>query len=265
MNSQSKRQNKQSKGKGKSKGDSHSGIIKKLERANGFSKSRQRLFVSSEAIPRFLKSPQGPYPGAMMTVRQVAYGFGTSSGISNSGYGASMGAGNLIINSPTTNFFAIGFNLADLPQASTYTSLFDQYRVEKIKVHFIPRSNALQVQNTASPNGAVPIAYLVVDRDDASAPTTLSEVQQYDNAVAFTGRHYACVELVPSITPASYASGAFSGYLVKDSDSSWIDAANTNVTAYGIKGCVSGLSTSTTSSWVWDIIAEYIVSFRKVR
>lgn len=263
MNSQSKRQNNQKGKKGKKK--SNDGIVRKLERAAGFSKTRQNLFAGVDMMPRFLKSPQGPYPGAQLTVRQLAHGFGTSSGISNSGYGASMGAGQLILNSPTTLYFAAGFNLADLPQATTYTALFDQYRIEKVKLHFLPRSNAISVFNTASPNAAVPVGYLIVDRDDASAPVSVSEVQQFDNAIAFTGRHYACAELVPSITPASYASGAFSGYLVKDSDSSWIDAANTTVTSYGVKGCISGLTTSTTSSWVWDIIAEYIVSFRKVR
>jgi len=262
MNSQSK-QNKKKEGKKKPSGEKQA--IRKLERALGFASPRQRLFAGVNMMPRFLKSPKGPYSGAHMTVRQIANGLGTSTGISNSGYGASMGCGQLVCNSPTTTYFAFGFNLADLPQSSTLVSLFDQYRLEKTKVHFIPRSNATFLANTASPNSSMPIGYCVVDRDDASAPSTLSEVQQYDNAIAFTGKHYFCVELTPSITPASYASGAFSGYLVKDSDAEWIDAANTNVTAYGVKGCVSGLTTSTTSSWIWDIIVEHIVSFRKVR
>ncbi len=210
-----------------------------------------------------LKAPKGPMSGAQFTIRQMPQTFGSQTGLSN--VGGSSAVAQLIQGSATAVYFAIAFQLSDLTQSTTLAALFDQYRIEKVKVHFKSRNNAVSVFNTASPNGGVPTGYLVVDRDDGTALTSMSDPLQYDNVVSFNGEEDSTVELVPSITPAVYSGGAFSGYTTAPSTSHWIDIANTSIPAYGIKGAVGPLSASVTSSWVWDITAEYIVSFRKTR
>ena len=86
---------------------------------------------------------------------------------------------------------------------------------------------------------------------------------QYDNAIQFNGEEDIEVEIVPSITPSVFASGAFSGYGVRPP--MWIDVANTAVPHYGVKIYVGPLTATTTSAWTWDISAEYIVSFKNSR
>jgi len=211
----------------------------------------------------FLKSPQGPRSGASYTTRQLAGTFGVQAGLSNVG-GAS-GPAQLIQAGSTAVYFAMAFQLSDLTQSSTFAALFDQYRIEHVRVHFKSRNPAAFVANTASPNGAVPSGYLVVDRDDASALSSISDTFQYENVIAFNGYDSVTVDMVPTLTLAAFASGAFSGYTTRDSDGTWLDIANTSIPAYGIKGALGTLSVSTSSSWTWDIYAEYIVSFRKTR
>lgn len=237
--------------------------VRELERMQGLSKTKQFLKnVGRASTFPFLKAPEGPRPGANFTVREIASTFNGSSGVTNLG---GIAAGTLVINSATALLFAISFRLDDLANLAAYSALFDQYRIERIRCHFRARNNAGLMANVGTPNAAVPTGYLVVDRDDATAPTTYGALQQYNNAIAFNGYESAFVDLIPSITPSAFSGGAFSGYTVKDSDAVWIDIANTGVPVYGIKGGMSGLTLSTTSTWVWDIIPEYIVSFRKTR
>ncbi len=236
----------------------------KVERQLGNAKTRQLLEnIGRSSQCLFLKSPQGPRAGANYTTRQLASTLGVSSGLT--GVGGSTSVAQLVINSPTAVYFSMGFQLSDLSQASTFSALFDQYRLERVRVHFKSRNPAAFTANTASPNGSVPTGYVVVDRDDATAPTSISSLMEYDNVVAFNGYDTVQVDLIPSLTPAVFASGAFSGYSTRDSDGVWLDIANTSIPSYGIKGGVSGLTTSTTSSWVWEMFVEYIVSFRKTR
>jgi len=194
----------------------------------------------------------------------MAYTFNTQSGLTNLGGGNGY-AGTLVQNSALPVLFSIGFRLDDLNQSATLAALFDQYRIERIKVHFRSRNNAISVFNTASPNNAVPAGYLVVDRDDATAPVSIAALTEYDNAVAFGGAEDASVELSPSLTPAVFAAGAFSGYAITDASSVWLDMANTAIPTFGVKGGIGSLAAATTSAWTWDVSAEYVVSFRKTR
>ncbi len=117
----------------------------------------------------------------------------------------------------------------------------------------------------ASPNQAVPYLLLVFDRDDASALSVATDYYQYENVMQVPGTYAIDLDLVPSITPAYYAGGAFTGYGVEPSTMHWIDIANTGVQHYGIKFFVPGLQATSTSSWSWDVMAWYTVSFKNSR
>lgn len=209
-----------------------------------------------------LKHPKGPMSGAQYTTRQFAATFNNETGLS--GLGGST-PGQLVLNSAVTALFSLAFELGDLNQVTTFGALFDQYRFERVRVHFKARNNALSVQNTASPNASVPTGYVVVDRDDSSAPSSLASLLEYDNVQSFNGAEDFMVDLVPSITPAVYSSGAFSGYGITPSNAMWVDVANTTIPCYGVKGGLAGLTATSTSAWIWDITAEYVISFRRTR
>ncbi len=235
--------------------------IRRLERDDGLIPLFQRLVSARNLRHTYLKQPKRSYKGAMLTVRNWVSTFGVSSGLT--GVGGASSAAQLIQNSATSVYAAVAFQLSDLPNTSSFSALFDQYKIERVKLHFRARNNAVFVANTASPNGGVPMGTVAVDRDDASAWTSATDGLQYDNAIQFNGEEDFEVELVPSITPSVFASGAFSGYGVRSP--MWIDIANTSVPHYGVKLHIGPLSATVTSSWVWDVGAEYIVSFKNSR
>jgi len=222
----------------------------------------QSFSVGRNLHGSFLKRPMGTLPGADYSTRKVCNTMSVQTGFSNVG---STTAGQMIQNSATTLNLAYAFSLDDIPGLSALTSEFDQYRIDRLRVHFKARNNAVNLVNIASPNSAVPTGYAVVDRDDATVLSGVSQAQEYNNCITFNGEEDFTVDLIPSITVATYASAAFSGYSPVPSNSIWLDVANTSIPAYGIKISLGGLTATTTSSWVWDVIPEVILSFKAPR
>jgi hypothetical protein len=178
--------------------------------------------------------------------------------------GAIVGA--LIRQSTASDVFAAwAFCLADIPNISSITALFDQYRIEEIQFRLRSRNPGVFVANQASPNYSTVSPLLIVDRDDATAPTTLLELQQYDNCQQFSAQDSCDVIFKPSITPSVFSGGAFSGYAVEESGKYWLDAANTSIPHYGIKVGMPALVATTSQRFDWDVEAIYKVSFKNIR
>lgn len=160
-------------------------------------------------------------------------------------------------------YFSFGFSLQDLAQQSTLTQLFDQYRLDKVHVKFVPQSTSINVSNIASPNNSVSSLYAVLDFDDATAPTSLAAVTEYDNVQMVTAGQGLDIEITPSYTPGVFAQSAFTGYAVQKAG--WVDCNNPAVAHYGLKGVVTGLQALSTLAVNWDIFIKYYVSFRNTR
>jgi len=245
------------KGKRSKGGPQRRNELAKLKALVGDAPDRGSFQVGRNLVHHFLKPPSRPMPGSRLTTRQLTKTFSNSTGLSGSSINIASGA--------TSTLGALAFTLSDLAQVSSFSALFDQYRFERVRLHVKARNNAVFVANTASPNAAVPQLLLVIDRDDNTAPSAYTDLLQYDNVVSVSGEEDAIVDLVPSITPAVFSGGVFSGYASTPSNSMWIDIANTTVPVYGVKFATDTLTLSTTSSWTWDIIAEVVVSFKNTR
>lgn len=220
-----------------------------------------KLAISRNMRLHSLHRPLGPWQGAQLSLKLQPSTFTSQTGLSN--VGGSSAPAQLIQNSATFLNVALAFQLADIAGISSLAAVFDQYRIDMVLVRFKARNNAVFVANTASPNGAVPTGYIMRDLDDNSTASVLSDYLEYDTVETFNGEEDVVVELRPSITKAAFASGAFSGYSVDPAG--WLDMANTSIPHYGLKIGIGGLTATTTSSWAWDVTAEYIVSFNNAR
>jgi hypothetical protein len=181
-----------------------------------------------------------------------------------SGYNANGISSGLIYQSGATEVVgAIEFKLDDLTQVSTLSALFDQYRIDRVHLRIRPKNTAFFLASVASPNQASPDIYVVADYDDSTAPASTSDLKQYQNVVIMNGVDSCDVVIEPSITPAVFSGGAFSGYGVEGSR--WLDIANTAIPHYGVKFAVTALQASATYSYQWDVEAWYQVSFRNIR
>jgi len=72
---------------------------------------------------------------------------------------------------------AYQFRLADLPNLSSFLSLYDQFKFEKVEICFEPTANMSAVINATEPPGGtnpayrIPCIHTVIDFSDTNAPT----------------------------------------------------------------------------------------------
>ncbi len=207
-------------------------------------------------VPRRMPVPHGPAQGAALTTLQPVNSFTLASG-------AAFSSGLLYQASATEGVCAIPFCLADLAQVSTFSALFDQYRIDRVHLRIRPKNTSFFLASVASPNQASPDIWLTADYDDGTAPTSVSDVKQYPQAVVLNAGDSADMIIEPAITPAVYSGGAFSGYGVEGSK--WLDVANTSIPHFGAKLAITALQASATYSYQWDVEGWYQVSFRNIR
>jgi hypothetical protein len=121
----------------------------------------------------------------------------------------------------------LAFNLAQLPQVSSWTSVFDQYRIDAIELWITPT----QATTTATPDGWR--WYSAIDYDDDGTSITEAAIQQYTNVSDCNRMEAVYRKFRPHIEGAVNASG--SAVLAQNIPSAWIDSANTIVKHFGLK------------------------------
>jgi len=158
---------------------------------------------------------------------------------------------------PVTNTYY--FTLGALDQASTFVSLFDQYRIDAIRFIMKPYSNAVQVPtaSTTSFQGM----YNVIDYDNSTALGSTLAARQYDNCMETEPYETWCRVFRPRIAMSAY-NGSFAGYANMQPE--WIDCANSDVRHYGIKLYLPPCTASQAILQSWNVQVEYFISFRSM-
>jgi len=147
-------------------------------------------------------------------------------------------------------FLGKSFVFSDLPQASSFTALFDQYKVDKIELWVYPTSTTANNQQT-------PVLWdLVIDYDDDNTPTTIAQLQNYTNCIEQSANCGAYVCFQPHVAQALYGGGVFTSFGNKPCG--WIDSGSPGVRQYGIKmACTSAAVT-----YVFQVRARFHISTR---
>lgn len=145
----------------------------------------------------------------------------------------------------TFNSFAFNFNA--MPDFTNFTSLYDMYKINKIRFTLIPRTTET-TQATSTWDNQVSS---VIDYDDVTVPTTLDQLLQYPNMKMTRGTKIHSRTWVPRIRMLTDLSGA---HEVKRAG--WLDAANTGVPHYGIKLAIAQSSISQ----IYDIRVDFFIS-----
>jgi hypothetical protein len=151
------------------------------------------------------------------------------------------------------------FALADLDNATTFQTLFDQYRIDAIMVSIKPQNNAIGLFTTASIT--LSDLYVVLDYDNATNLTSSATAREYDNCMTLAPTESGMRVFQPRMAVAAY-SGAFTSFA--NLQDQWIDSAYPNVIHYGVKAYLPGGAAGQTSLQVWELIFDYYVSFRSV-
>jgi len=152
-------------------------------------------------------------------------------------------------------FYTYAFTLADCSEYSSFTNLYDQYRIVKIQCLFMPLT-LLQTAGTGSVTSS-PLV-VIADYDDNSTLTSMVQLYNYQNVQFCKCQDKLEFAIKPRLALAAY-SGSFTSYA--NASPQWIDSNSTAVQHYGIK---VGIDQSTqVPSWVF--YARYFLEFRAVR
>lgn len=155
----------------------------------------------------------------------------------------------------TANVYsAFSFNLNAVPNSSEFTSLFDQYRVDYIKIKILPRGSSAE----AGTNNNVGKIFSVIDYDDDTVPTSIDQLMQYPNVKTTRTTSDHTRSFRPQFASSVYGSAVLTGYGARRG---WLDCESSTVPHYGMKIAIQG----TAGAQVFDVLIEYILSFKGVR
>lgn len=154
---------------------------------------------------------------------------------------------------------AVSFTFSQLSQYTSFSAVFDQYRIEEVQAVFRPMFTANQVSGSST--FYIPIFYVVIDYDDTTALTTAAQFLAYSNC---NTSMYETVSVCfrPHIAVAAYA-GAFTSYA--NAGPTWIDAGSPGVNHYGIKFGMDAGGAGQTSFQSFSITFRMRLSLRNVR
>ena len=163
---------------------------------------------------------------------------------------------------------AFAFTLNDLSQTSTFTQLFDQYTIEKVKVVLRPLCNAVLTTVSAAPPIIQTCLMDCIDYDDNTAPTSLNYVQQYENA------RFHSVFPNPTERPitrtfkprvaVTMPNAVGSNVIARNEASGWIDCSQVTIPHFGYKFYIEqGAGVDFLQQWRFE--ATYWIAFRNVR
>lgn len=160
------------------------------------------------------------------------------------------------------------FELTYLPNSSEFTDLFDQYRIDSVKMTFAysANSNNQAVGPNLFPYNVIPRIGLAKDPDDNTVWATVADgcecpdynEHQLDKPFSITVKPKPAIQLF---------NGAFSGYGTMAGKQLWIDCASNVLPHYGLKWVFKqgSVQNTTYQLGILTILCKWKLSFKGVR
>lgn len=130
--------------------------------------------------------------------------------------------------------YAYAFALQDIQDDTELAALFDNYKLSRVKVKFMPVAAPIQsyLGGTATTPATYPTPFYMhgaIDTNDASDPTSADEVLQYQNCKSWRSDRGKKFYWKPSI---EYS---VDGHTAGVKPASYLDCAQKNIRHYGLK------------------------------
>ncbi len=180
-------------------------------------------------------------------VRQICYPSSTTLVVAGTGVTYTPSTGTLATTGANNGFYSMYFRMGDLVQASQFQALYDQYKIEEVKVVIIP------LDNVSSSHLLYP-TYTAVDFSDSSVLTSIGDVFQYEAVQIWEPYKPIVVSIKPRIAVPS-------GTGFANIQDQWLDFSDMTVQHYGIKGVMPATG-SVAMSLVVHV--EYAISMRSI-
>jgi len=154
------------------------------------------------------------------------------------------------------------FTLGVLPNYTEFTNLFEQYRINAIKLMFIPAFNGVE-GNTSATVLAQPRLYTIIDKDGNAQTSSETDMQQYGNArlIREPSKSFTIYIKKPSVQMGTANALTIVGGAPRSSP--WLDCDNYQVQHWGC--AIGGIMPFTTAgSATYSVVATYYMQFKNV-
>lgn len=141
----------------------------------------------------------------------------------------------VVMSTDSLGNYSVGvqFTLADLPNYTEFTSLFQSYRIKKVVVRYIPLNGSSGVSGTG---GALSLntglCATVIDYNDAST-ATLAALQEFRTCKIWNMYRQHSRTIYPKVANEVYISGVSTGY--SDGSNPWCSTNSASIPHYGFK------------------------------
>lgn len=137
----------------------------------------------------------------------------------------------------SATYYGFEFQAGNLPNWAAFSALYDQYCITKIVLRLIPMTNVNNVQPlTGASLGNPGLIASVIDTDDGTAPTALSQLEQYQSYKSqpvISQRTHTRI-FVPGVDLTAIQTGG-AAVNAMNKKYQWIDCAHSSIAHFGMK------------------------------
>ena len=168
--------------------------------------------------------------------------------------------------SPYT-MWSITPTLADVPDYTDFTNLYDQYQIKAVKVTLFPKfSQSEGASSIALNSNNLPQVMSSIDYDGSVGALGVfnpSNLAQYQSFKITRGNKLHSRYFRPQVLSTVFSGGITSAYSV--ARYKWIDTTRTDVPHFGCYGIVDMSGGNTDTRVVYDVKVDYYISCKNVR
>lgn len=147
---------------------------------------------------------------------------------------------NLNTGTPTGLWNHISWSLNMFPHSKCFTDMYNQYRISKIKVQFIPvNTRAQMTQQGVGADSNVPTFSYFINRTTTEYPQNLGQVLSVPGAKQTNAGKYATAYFSPVTFDSVYRAGATATNALNPEYGQWIRTTEADVRHHGLSWVMS--------------------------
>jgi hypothetical protein len=154
---------------------------------------------------------------------------------------------------------SLTFKLSDLPELSSFTNIYEQYKFVKVEVSFIPLVNLV---NTTTGTPASHPLLVVIDYNNNGNPPNINALLDYTNLKITPCNKAVKITLQPHSLALMYDGSA--GQAGGSIPAQWITTTQTSIVHYGIRYGIKSTGSGTIIPQNWAVYLKYTVLFKGV-
>lgn len=164
--------------------------------------------------------------------------------------------GSMTIDNINTTLVAFNFSLNDLPSYTDFTNLYDCYKINAIRMTFLPQqTESVSLGSINNPNASARF-FSVLDYNDSSALASVDAAREYQSCqfTPILQKHERYFK--PKIMDSAS---------VYNPVSPWISTTSPSTNYFGLKVAVEPMDSSTTTTMEYTVECVYYMSFKNVK